>query len=173
MVKQIFRALLEIATLRRGPQDLPASGFFVGLMALLYVVTGIMSIAVYSSSASQLLAQLALDFVLLVGFFSLLLSMFRRAARLRQTLAAIMGAGALLACFALPLSVLLQSSAPGDPSALIPALGIYLIVLWSISINGHILQRALEVPYVAGVLLAASYFILNYIAFAYLFPAEI
>ena len=172
-MKQIVHALLDIATLRRGPQDLPGSAFFAGLMALLYVLTGVISIAVYSSSVSQLMAQLALDLALLVGFFSLLLSLCRRGARLRQTLAAIMGAGALLACFALPLSLLLQSSAPGDPSALIPALGIYLIVLWSISINGHILQRALEIPYVGGVLLAASYFILNYIAFAYLFPAEI
>jgi len=66
MVKQIFRALLDIATLRRGPQDLPASGFFVGLMAVLYTLTGIVSIAVYSSSASQLLAQLVLDLVLLL-----------------------------------------------------------------------------------------------------------
>jgi len=172
-VKEIVVALLEIATLRRGPEDLPASRFFLGLMFAFYMVTGAVSIALYSENPADLLAQLVVDLGLLLGFFGLLLSLFRRASRLTQTLAAVMGASALLACFALPLSLLLRSSAPGDPGALIPALGIYLIVLWSISINGNILQRALEIPYVGGVLLAAAYFVVNYMAFAQLFPAEI
>lgn len=172
-MKDIIRAMLEIATLRRGPEDLPASSFFLGLMTILYLATGVISIALYSANSSELLAQLALDFGLLLAFFGLLLSLFRRAARLRQTLAAVMGASALLACFALPLSLMLRNSGPGESAALIPALGIYLIVLWSISINGHILQRALEIPYVGGVVLSAGYFILNYVAFAQLFPAEI
>jgi hypothetical protein len=172
-VKQIIVALLEIATLRRGPEDLPASQFFLGLMVLLYVATGVISISLYSDDPGDLVAQLLLDLGLLLAFFGLLLSLFRRLRRLTQTLAAVMGASALLACFALPLSLLLRGSAPGDSGALIPALGIYLIVLWSISINGHILQRALEIPYVGGVLLAAGYFVLNYMAFARFFPAEI
>jgi hypothetical protein len=57
-------------------------------------------------------------------------------------------------------------------SATIAAVGIYLVVLWSIAVTGHILHRALEIPYVGGLVIGVAYFVLNLATFATLFPAE-
>jgi hypothetical protein len=74
---------------------------------------------------------------------------------------------------ALPLSAWLRwEEAAGGAAAGYPAVGIYLIVLWSISVTGHIARRALEIPYAGGLVLGVVYFVANLAAFAYLFPTE-
>lgn len=169
-MKEIIQAFLDIAMLRRGPEDLPVSGFLLGLAGVAYLSTGALTVASYSRSSGDFFAQLALDFVLMLVFFVALLAINRKTARIGQTLTAVMGTGALLAVISLPLTLWLDTQGAASSAAIFPAIGIYLLVLWSIGINGHILRRALEIPYVGGVVLAAGYFILNVAIFARMFP---
>ena len=172
-MKKLVRAFVQIATLKLGPEDLPASGFLLGLVTAAYLLTGAASVAFYTSSAGEAALQLAVDLCLTFGFFTLLLVLYRKAHRLLQTLTALLGTGVLLSLLALPLTAWLQaldmSAAEGAP---IPAVGIYLIVLWSIAVTGHILHRALEIPYVGGLVIGVVYFVFNLATFAKLFPAE-
>lgn len=169
-MREIVQAFLDIAMLRRGPEDLPASGFLLGLAGAAYLLTGALTVAAYSRSSGDFVGQLVLDLGLMLAFFVVLLAINRKATRIEQTLTAVMGTGALLALVSLPLTIWLDAHGAESPTAIFPAIGIYLLVLWSIGINGHILRRALDIPYVGGVVLSAGYFIINVAVFAQLFP---
>lgn len=170
---QIIQAFVSIATLRMGPEDLPASRFLLGLTLAAYLLTGGLSVSMYADSMADGVVQLVVDLAVLFGFFSLLLTLYRRQGRLLQTVIAVLGTGAFLSMLALPLSAWLRwEEAAGGAAAGYPAIGIYLIVLWSISVTGHIVHRALEIPYAGGLVLGVTYFVANLATFAYLFPAE-
>lgn len=169
---QLVRAFYDIAILRLGPEDLPASRFLLGFAAAAYLATGVISVSFYARNPSDAFFQLAADLGLLVAFVTLLLVLYGKAARLGQTMTALLGTGALLALLALPLSVWLRWDDANGIGSGLPVAGLYLVVLWSIAVTGHILHRALEIPYVGGLVLGAAYFILNVATFAYLFPAE-
>ena len=51
------------------------------------------------------------------------------------------------------------------------ALLMLLLAVWSIIITGHILSRALDIPFIGGIVLGVAFFVLNYAAYARLFPA--
>lgn len=169
-MKEIVQAFLDIAMLRRGPADLPASRFLLTLAGVAYLLTGALTVASYSRSAGDFLGQLGLDLALTLGFFTAVLALNRKTGRIEQTLTAVLGTGAVLAVVSLPLTIWLDTQGAESAAAIFPAVGIYLLVLWSIGINGHILRCALEIPYAGGVVLAAAFFILNVAIFARLFP---
>jgi hypothetical protein len=172
-MNKLVRAFVQIATLKLGPEDLPASGFLLGMVTAAYLLTGVASVSFYTDSAGEAARQLAVDLALTFGFFTLLLVLYRKGHRLLQTLTALLGTGALLSLIALPLTAWLQTlDMSATETAAIPAVGIYLIVLWSIAVTGHILRRALDIPYVGGLLIGVAYFVLNLATFARLFPAE-
>ncbi len=172
-MKKLVGAFLQIATLKMGPEDLPASRFLLGLVTAAYLLTGAASVSFYADSATAAVQQLAVDLGLTYGFFTLLLMLYRKGPRVLQTLTAILGTGALLSLIALPLTAWLQTlDSNASEAAAAPAIGIYLVVLWSIAVTGHILHRALDIPYVGGLIIGVVFFVFNLATFATLFPAE-
>ncbi len=120
---------------------------------------------------AYLLAQVTLDIALMFGFFGLLLVFYKKTPRFEQTMTALLGTGIVLTVVALPLIAWLRVEST-ETTASIPALLMFVVVLWSISITGHIMRRALEIPYAGGVVMAVGYFLLSVFAFARFFPAE-
>ena len=171
---ELFRAFLRIAVLRLGPEDLPDSRFLLGLATLGYLATGAVSVSLYADDAAEALQQLAVDLGLTVAFFCGILVLYGKRPRLLQTMTALLGTGALLSLAALPFTVWLRLlELTGRSGVAIPAVGIYFVVLWSISVTGHIVHRALDIPFVGGVIIGVVYFVLNLAVFASLFPAEV
>ena len=171
---ELFRAFLRIATLKMGPEDLPASRFLLGLVTVVYLVSGAASVALYTTGVGETLLQLAVDLGLTVAFFGGIVVLYGKRLRLLQTMTALLGTGALLSLVALPFTAwlrLLETS--GQQGAGIPAIGIYFVVLWSISVTGHIVHRALGIPFVGGLIIGVAYFVLNLATFASLFPSEV
>jgi hypothetical protein len=166
----LARAIFDIAMLRLGPEDLPASRFLLRVSLTAYVVLGAIGTAFYVSGPVELLAQTALDLILVFGFFGLLLSLNRKSARLQQTMTAVLGTGSLLYLVRLPLDLWLDALPEGAP-ATVPALLMLLLAVWSIIITGHILNRALEIPFLGGIVLGVAFFVINIAAYAALFPA--
>ena len=105
---QIIQAFIAIATLRMGPEDLPASRFLLGLTLIAYLLIGGISVSLYADSVADGVRQLAVDIVVLLLFFSALLTLYRRQVRLLQTIIAALGTGAFLSMLALPLSAWLR-----------------------------------------------------------------
>ena len=89
---------------------------------------------------------------------------FGQRARLTQTLTAVLGCGALLAIIFTAAFILLQ--AIGSP--MLMALVVWAIVLWSVSVKGHIIASAINQHWYAGLAIAVSVFILQHVVHAYI-----
>jgi len=170
-MKELIRAFLDIARWRKGPEDLPASGFLLTVTLGGYILASIVTVLFYARGVADLLAQVTLDIALMFGFFGLLLVFYKKTPRFEQTMTALLGTGIVLTVIALPLIAWLRVES-AETTTSIPALLMFLVVLWSISITGHIMRRALEIPFAGGVLMAVGYFLLSVFAFARFFPAE-
>jgi hypothetical protein len=171
-MNELIRVFLDIARWRKGPEDLPASGFLLAVTFGVYILASIATVLFYSKGVADLLAQVTLDIALMFGFFGLLLVFYRKTPRFEQTMTALLGTGIVLTVIALPLIAWLRIE-PAETTASIPALLMFIVVLWSISITGHIMRRALDIPFAGGVVMAVAYFLLSVFAFARFFPAEI
>lgn len=169
-MNELASAIFDIARLRRGPEDLPDSAFLLRLALLAYVLTGAVGAAFYVGGPGELAAQTGLDLLLVFGFFGLVLAAYRRTPRFRQTMTAVLGTGSLLYVLRLPLDFWLRSL-PEDAPATVPALLMLLLAIWSIIITAHVLNRALEIPFLGGVLMGLVFFVINVAAYAALFPA--
>lgn len=152
----------ELCLLRKGPQDVPAAEVLLKLCATVYLLINVVTLTFGVARLGVLVALcLALfELVLLSAFTYVLLSFAGLTARLRQTLTALFGAGALLGVIALPLSLWLRRmfEAEADSGLTFPALLTLLLLLWSLAINGHIISAALARPKTVGVLYALGYF---------------
>jgi len=171
---ELFRAFLKIAILKMGPEDLPASRFLLGLVTAIYLVSGAASVALYTNDAGEAVLQLAVDLGLTVAFFGAIVVLYGKRPRLLQTMTALLGTGALLSIAALPFTAWMRLlEITGHAGVGVPALGIYFVVLWSISVTGHIVHRALGIPFLGGLIIGVTYFVLNLATFASLFPSEV
>ncbi|MGH8495943.1 MAG: hypothetical protein ACREVN_07380 [Gammaproteobacteria bacterium] len=166
----LVQAMIEIALHRRGPQDLPASLFLLGLVLAAYATVGFTSALIYQPGAGIAAMQVALDLLLFGAFFWIVLTMYRKPARWLQTFTALLGTGAILSLIAMPLHLWRQATGAEQSAALLPALGLFALLLWSLAVIGHILHHALEIPYLGGIVVAMGYFALNIVLFALMFP---
>jgi hypothetical protein len=167
----ILDAFLQISLRRRGPEDLPSSGFLLLAAGLLYVTAqALLGLSVYDSLL-PLARSLVLDLLLLCGCVWGLLRLTGHVKRYRQTLTAMFGTGALLGACMLPFNYWLDVAATPDKPALGPTIGLLAVVSWSLVVNGHIFSRALSLPFATALAIAIGYFFLNYLVFVELGPA--
>ncbi len=154
----LVRTLFDIALLRRGPEHLPRSGVLLGMTITLWLVSVLAALALidrfdesdfFLSVFSGLIGVLCYaGIVFLHGF----------PARMLQTVAAIIGVGALITLIFVAEYVLL-SPLLGEANAGLVAT---LILFWSVPVEGHILARAIDRHWYIGILLAIMVFILQY-----------
>lgn len=162
----LFKTLLEIIFLQKGPESLPRSSVLFVMVAGLWFVVGAIGAAIVDSYDGQ---ALIMDLVLTaVGFllYAIVLRVFDRNERLLQALTAILGCGAIFgaALFA-GRFVLAQILSVSDT-----AMYSEIILLWSILIEGHIIARTIERLWFFGILVALAVFIIQLQVFAYFKP---
>lgn len=154
-------AFLEIAAHRRGPEDLPASGFLVALLFPLYLFSGIAGVwAAQETSAAHWLFAIVEDCAYLV-FVWLVLSFAGKPARFRQTASAVLGTMIWINLLAVPLQVWHDAVSTGEGEPTMAAFIAIVLQLWSIDISGYILSRALAQPYMVGLLIVVLYFMIS------------
>lgn len=170
-VNSLIRAFVDIALRRSGPEDLPTSGFLLLLTLGFYLAVSAISASPYARGAGDLLAQVVLDVTLLFAWFAGLLLLYRKPARIPQTMTALLGTLTLVHLVQLPLWLWVQSAGANAEAATLPLVGIWLILLWSFLVIGHIVHRALEIPLPGGILVAVAYFLVSLAIYAELFPA--
>lgn len=175
----LIRLFIDIALHRKGPQDIPAGGAMLGLALCAYLAFGAASLWPTAAGTGLLAGQLALDLVLVVLVFGGLLAVTGRAARVPQTLAALLGTGALLSAVALPFVWLAAAGmgeevgdAAGAGLALFGATGLFVLLIASLLVTGHIVRQAMDWPYAGGVLAAVVYFSLSVSVFRNVFPVS-
>src|SRR5690606_35164671 len=156
VVWQLTAAFIDIALHRRGPQDLPASQFLLGLVLIVYAIVGGITLAVISATQADVIL-LAIELIADLGLVFLLLQFFQKASRFLQTAIALVGTGAMLSLIAIPLlhwDEVLQA----PPTVLTtPRFLILVLFLWSLDIGGYIVSKALGKPYIVGVSIVVVY----------------
>jgi hypothetical protein len=156
--------VVNICLLRANPQDLPTSSTLTVATILFYYAADIVAALAWVPLERAWVAATA-DTFLLCALAHLALKLHQRLERVRQTLMALAGCGAVFALVA----TLVGSVVPDGPSSLyvsLPAL------FWLLAVYGHILRHALEVPYAVGVVATGAYVFLSSLAIGpFLTPA--
>lgn len=168
-IHTLVRPFLEICILRKGPQDLPASGLLLGIAVCAHTLTSILLSVVTLNGWRAILAGIT-DTALVMVLTGTLLYAHRQKARIVQTLTAMTGTGAIITLVAIPIFNWLyniQASGGGSPLAGLLVLG---LIAWSLGISGHILRHALSIPYFLGIFIAFVFFWISHSVFTTLFP---
>lgn len=166
----IFRLILDIALLQRGPQALPAASWLTVAALVAYGAVGMLAHRMIAPEINPA-GPVVFDLSLLVGFVLSLLYWRSFPARVYQTLAALGGTGTLLTLCGLPVIHLLEPEGQGE--ALVSAGAVLWLVLmgWSLLVTAHILRHALAVSLPAGVLLSMVYMMVSIFFYGMLFGA--
>lgn len=157
---RIFRLILDIALLQRGPQTLPASSGLAGAALASYVGVGLLAHQMILPDVNPV-GPVLFDLFLLVGFVLSLLYGRGFSGRSRQTLAALGGVGTLLTLVSLPVIRMLDAA---DASAALAAAGVISwlgLMAWSLLVTAYILRHALSTTFPLGMLLAIAYMMVS------------
>ena len=149
----LFQFFVDLAILRRGPQDLPASSALLALLAALSVLIGGINTAAFFGGLGAALGANLFDLMLSLVTLFVLLQFRGHAARWMQTVSAFLGLGVLAGLIMLvvrPLAGLMGAAA-------LAAQIDVLLALWLHVALGSVLRHALGVPLLAGVLIVFAY----------------
>jgi len=152
VMKEVVRLYLQIALLRRGPQDLPAS-------RLLLILT-VGGYAAVSALVSSLLPpgtgwppQLAVDVLFTLAWYAALLQLTGRSERFLQTATAVFGLRSVLAPLLIGSQSLLLRYQHDTTWGLPIAVAGLSLVIWLIAANGHVVKAALDWSSISAVAL--------------------
>ncbi|TLY82256.1 MAG: hypothetical protein E6K41_03885 [Gammaproteobacteria bacterium] len=171
-MKQLIQLFAQIALLRRGPQDLPASTLLLaltvgGYLCVNLVVSGLMP----PVQGWPEPAQVPVDTVFTLVWYVALLKLFGRSERILQTATAVFG-------FQVVLSPLLTASAwlvlrfRQDALWQVPVVSASLLLLiWLIAAYSQIVKAALEWSSPASVVLAILQVLTGQMLLVALFPS--
>ncbi len=143
---ELLRLYGQIALLRRGPQDLPASPLLLALTVLGYFAVNALVCALLQPIQGQWLLYLAIDIVLLLAWYAVLLRTTKRSERFLQTATAIFGYQALLSPMILALvSVVQRFNQQTEASWLLLATIVAMaLLIWFIVAAANIVKAALD-----------------------------
>jgi hypothetical protein len=162
IVLPLIRTLFEIVLLRKGPDAIPRSAVLLALIVGLWLFSSLAALALINQFDES-------DFFLglfsgMVGVlcYAALVVVSGHAARLLQTISAILGCGALISLAFVAEYVLFLPLLGPVPTGLIANL----ILLWSVPVEGHIIARAIERHWYIGILIAITVFALQYVIYS-------
>jgi hypothetical protein len=169
-VRQLASIFLDIALHRKGPDALPASRFLFGLVLAGYLTVSLLALQI-SWPLSQAMGAMILDVAFYLAFFGVVLRLTQRSRRFWQTVTAVLGAETFLSCLALPLLWTRSAESDGTASEVLATSLLLMILLWSIDIAGFVLSRALDRPYIVGMLIMIGYVFSSMMLGEFLFPS--
>ncbi len=150
----VLATLLNICLLRANPQDLPASNALVGLALAAHFLANVLT-GFDEAGFQNALTAGVMDTLLLVALTHTGLMLRNLRERTRQTLAALAGAGALLAVAAWTVVTVTGMVTEKAWIVWLPFL------FWFLAVYGHILRQAFNVTLGVGLLLATGYVFLS------------
>jgi hypothetical protein len=162
-LQAIVNYFIDLALLRRAPQDLPASSVLFGLVLIAGLLGGVLLSLTAGARVTVGLTQTVLDFGLMLGALYLALHLVKRRRRFLQAATALVGAETFIGLLALlPVSV----AAPGSEETPMLALAGLLflgLVGWSALITGHILRHTFGITLAQGVAIGIAFDLVSYV----------
>jgi hypothetical protein len=143
-VSQLIRLFVQVALLRRGPQDVPASPLLLAVTVAGYFLVNFAVSMVLPPFPGPWVAHLCVDVVFMFVWYAMLLNLVRRPERFLQTTTAVYGFQAVLSPL-LVAAVWLTRRFEQDSAWQFPATLVSLaLLIWIITANSHIVKTALE-----------------------------
>lgn len=159
-MQHFLRTFLDIVLWRRGPQDLPASALLVWLTLAAYVLVSVVQLALLNEPGVIWFVFVIVDPLMLMAWVWLVLRVYGRSERYVQTVAAVLGTGALLGLVLyLPLQLLVTSAGSGAASSMVQFVGLLLVAVFAL-VTGRILKLATDSSLFTGVAVSLTYFFL-------------
>lgn len=159
----LLEAIRDLLLLRRGPQDLPHSPRLL-LGVCLFTLALQMTIAfVLGIEGNALLAGIV-GLVFNLGVLYLLLSLRHLRNRFVQAGTALLLCGLAFSLLSLPITLMVGGHPPTPETmtplqALLGAISLP-IVIWYLIVNAHVLRHSLDLPFLAGLLIAVLWLVL-------------
>jgi len=152
-MSDLARFFWDLSTLRRAPQDLPASPWLMQLLLVLnLLVNTLLGLEVFASPLRALLAGV-LDLVLSGTLLFAALQIRGHAGRWLQAYTGLLGMGVVLGTCGLLYRLLSQLLGVSGVAAMLD-LGLF---FWSLLVIGHILRHALNIRLPFAILIAFAY----------------
>ena len=168
-MKELIQLFTQIALLRRGPQDVPASMLLLGMTIVGYFGINFL-VSILMPPVKGWPSHLAVDVVFTLLWYVVLLRLTGRSERTLQTTTAVFGFQAVLS----PLLVIsdgLMLRFAQDATWQLPVALIWLmLVIWVIAANSHVVKAALEWSSAASVFLVILQIIAGQLVLFALFP---
>jgi hypothetical protein len=140
----VVRLYAQIALLRRGPQDVPASALLLAATILAYCIINSVAAWALPTLAGPWFRLLLTDVVFTLAWYGALLFLTRRPERFMQTTTAVFGYRAVMSPLSIASEWLIRRF--GEDAVWQLPLGVVYtaIVLWMIAANSQVLKAALE-----------------------------
>lgn len=150
------------------PQDLPPGENQLYVAIMLNFLTYVMALVAHVGVGDAVMHAL-LDIVITSGVLYLALMIRSQLARLQQALGAICGAGAVLNFAGIPMLQLTQTVVGQEPSK-IAVLSHFVLLVWSLSLVGHVLRHTFNIRMSTSIVAAVFYYLFVISVFGVIFP---
>jgi hypothetical protein len=165
-VLPLIRTLFDVALLRKGPESIPRSGILLLMSLALWALAAFSFSSLIENAGGADFRRELLNFALAMSCYYGVLVSTGKSQRIMQTLTSLIGCGALMVlCFTAALVTLGQLAG----GAIITMLAIAYLI-WSMSVEGHIIARAIDREFYIGVLIAFGIFVFQYAALSLILP---
>lgn len=142
-MRELIRLFTQIALLRRGPQDVPASTLLLALTLVGYLFVNVLVSSVLPP-VKRWPGQLLVDTLFTLVWYVALLKLVGRPERTVQTATAVFGFQAVLSPLLVASEWLMRRFGESATWQLPIACAGLLLVVWLIAANSHVVKAALE-----------------------------
>lgn len=156
-VKTLIMTLFDIIRLRKGPEAIPHSPVLFAFTVAAWLVAGAMITTLIDELDRTDFVVSILTGAMALMIYSVVVVLSRHSSRLLQTITAILGCGALLEFTFVAGHIFLTMIIGKNLAALVN----YLILLWSVPVEGHIIARTIDRHWTIGLLIAATVFLIQ------------
>ena len=168
-MRDLIRLFTQIALLRRGPQDVPASPLLLVLTVCGYLGVNLLLGAVLPPEAHWQ-AKLLIDTLFTLIWYIALLQLLRRPERILQTATALFGFQAVLSPLIVASEWLVRRFSEDSPWQIPCMCGLLLLFAWVIAANSHVVKAALEWSATSSVALVILQTLVGGLLLVALFP---
>lgn len=149
-------AFIEIAVHRRGPDSLPASPFLIAILLAVYFPLGIAVLFLRGGLDAFQFGFLIGDTALYLGFIFAVLRFFKLDRRFVQTATALIGTDIFISVLSVPVTLAAWVSGTTDEVSVLLWL-YFALFLWWIDVAGFVLSKAIDQPYIVGLMFVILY----------------
>lgn len=157
----LLKTLFDIILIRRGPEDLPHSTVLFFIVVGLWLTAFGTAFVVFDWLGPRELAIATSASILSLLAYQLVLLLVGRVERSLQTQTALIGCGSLISI--LFVLLLLIGGLFEQEIRQVFSITAELLSLWSVPVKGHIISRAADLHWYAGIAIAAIVFILQFV----------